>query len=77
MSAFDDLQSIPPQMLADGYLAGAVHGKELTMAVVEIAPGVELPEHRHVNEQFGMVIEGSVILRIGDETRTIKAPFVN
>jgi quercetin dioxygenase-like cupin family protein len=72
MSAFDDLHSIPPQLLADGYLARAVHGKELTLAVVEIVPGAELPEHRHVNEQFGIVIEGSVTLRIGDETRTVE-----
>jgi quercetin dioxygenase-like cupin family protein len=40
--------------------------------VVEIAPGPELPEHWHVNEQFGMVIEGSVIFRIGDEMRTFE-----
>jgi quercetin dioxygenase-like cupin family protein len=40
--------------------------------VVEIEPRAELPEHRHVNEQFGMVISGSVIFRIGDETRTIE-----
>jgi quercetin dioxygenase-like cupin family protein len=72
MSAFDDLPSIPPQVLADGYLARVVHGEELTLAVVEIAPGAELPEHRHVNEQFGLVIEGSVIFRIGDETRSIE-----
>jgi quercetin dioxygenase-like cupin family protein len=31
-----------------------------------------LPEHQHANEQFGMAIEGSVIFRIGDETRTVE-----
>jgi len=72
MSAFDDLRSIPPQLLADGYLARAVHGKQLTMAVVEIAPGAELTEHRHANEQFGMVLEGSVVFRIGKETKTVE-----
>lgn len=72
MSAFDDLSSIPPQVLFEGYLARAVHGEHLTMAVVEIAPGAELPEHRHANEQFGMVIEGSVVFRVGDETRTVE-----
>ena len=49
MSAFEDLESISPQLLADGYLARVVHGEELTLAVVEIAPGAELPEHRHAN----------------------------
>jgi len=72
MSAFDDLQSIPPQRLADGYLARAVHGARLKLAIVEIEPGAELPEHRHANEQLGMVIEGSVVFRVGNETCTVE-----
>jgi quercetin dioxygenase-like cupin family protein len=72
VSAFDDLQSISPQLLAEGYLARAVHGEQLTLAVVEVEPGAELPEHRHVNEQFGMVIQGSVVFRVSDETRTVE-----
>lgn len=72
MSAFDDLRSITPQLLAGGYLARAVHGERLTMAVVEVEPGAVLPEHQHDNEQFGIVIEGSVIFRIGDETQTLE-----
>jgi quercetin dioxygenase-like cupin family protein len=46
MSVFDDLPTIPPHALADGYLARVVHGERLTMAVVEIEPGAELAEHR-------------------------------
>jgi len=71
MSAFDDLHAIPPQLLAEGYLARAVHGERLTLAVVEVEPRAELPEHQHDNEQFGIVIEGSVIFRVEDETRTL------
>jgi unsaturated pyranuronate lyase len=72
VSAFEDPSSIPPQLLAPGYLARSVHGELLTLAVVEVEPGAELPEHQHANEQFGMVIEGSLILRVGDETRTVE-----
>ena len=72
MSSFDDLKSVPPQLLFEGYLARAVHGEQLTLAVVEIAPGAELPEHQHANEQFGIVLEGSVVFRVGDETRTVQ-----
>jgi quercetin dioxygenase-like cupin family protein len=71
VSPFDDIAAIPPQQLADGYLARAVHGEQLTLAVVEVEPGAKLPEHQHENEQFGMVIEGSVEFRIGDETTTL------
>jgi len=73
MGAFDELHTIRPQMLADGYLARAVHGERLTFAVVEAEPGATLPEHRHDNEQFGMVGEGSVIFRVGDEERHLIA----
>ena len=73
VSAFDELYAIAPQMLADGYLARVVHGERLTFAVVEAEPGAELPEHRHDNEQFGMVIEGSVIFRVGDEEQRLTA----
>ena len=41
------------------------------MAVVEVDPGAVLPEHDHVNEQFGMVIEGTMHFRVGEETRTL------
>lgn len=72
MSAFDDLAGIGPQQLGEGYLARAVHGERLTLAVVEIEPGAALPEHRHANEQFGLVLEGSVVFRVGDETSTLR-----
>jgi unsaturated pyranuronate lyase len=71
-SAFDDLATISPQLLADGYLARAVHGEQLTLAVVEIEPGAVLPEHSHANEQFGIVLEGAVTFRVGNETRTLE-----
>lgn len=73
MGAFDELHAISPQMLADGYLARAVHGERLTLAVVEVEPDAELPEHRHDNEQLGMVLQGSVIFRVGDEQQSLGA----
>jgi unsaturated pyranuronate lyase len=69
MSAFDDLSDIGPQQLFAGYLARAVHCDDLTFAVVEIEPGAALPEHHHENEQLGMVLRGSMTLRVGDEER--------
>ena len=32
MSAFDEFHAIPPQLLADGWLARVVHGERLTVA---------------------------------------------
>jgi quercetin dioxygenase-like cupin family protein len=71
VSAFEELHAIPPQLLTEGYLARAFHGEHLTVAVVEAAPGAPLPEHQHANEQFGLVIEGSLRFRIGEEERVL------
>lgn len=71
MGAFTRLDEIAPQLLADGYFARALHGEKVTIAVVEIGPGAELPEHRHDNEQLGLVVEGSVRFRVGGEERTL------
>ena len=71
MTAFDDLSDIGPQRLFAGFLARAVHGDGLTFAIVEIEPGAALPEHRHENEQLGMVLRGSVTFRVGDEEREL------
>jgi quercetin dioxygenase-like cupin family protein len=70
---FGDLARLFPQRLAPGYLARAVHGERLTLAVVEVEPGAELPEHGHDNEQLGIVIEGSLTFHVGGETRTLEA----
>lgn len=73
MGAFEDLHALPPQLLAAGYLARAVHGERLTLAVVEVEAGAELPEHRHENEQLGIVLRGSVVFRVGDEEWNVEA----
>lgn len=72
MSPFDDLAAIPPQQLFAGYLARAVHGEQLTFAVVEIEAGAALPEHHHRNEQLGIVLRGSLTFRVGDEERSLE-----
>lgn len=69
MSAFDELDAISPHEIIEGVLARIVHGDQITLAVVEIGPDAELPEHSHENEQLGMVLQGSVAFQVGDESR--------
>jgi quercetin dioxygenase-like cupin family protein len=71
MSAFDDVTALPPLPIWDGLVARAVHGERLTLAVVEVEPNAPLPEHSHDNEQLGMVIRGSLTLRVGEEERKL------
>ena len=71
MSAFDDIGAMHPRQIWGGLTARAVHGQRLTLAIVEVDPGAPLPQHSHDNEQLGMVLRGSLILRVGDEQRTL------
>jgi quercetin dioxygenase-like cupin family protein len=67
MSAFDHADTIRRQRIWDGVTSRAVHGREVTLALIELAPGACVPEHSHENEQVGVMIEGSATFRIGEE----------
>ena len=70
MTNLADLAALTPIQVWEGVVARRVQGERLTLAVVELAPNAVVPEHRHANEQCGLVIEGEVTFRIGDERRT-------
>jgi quercetin dioxygenase-like cupin family protein len=71
MSSFDDLARMAPQSLFAGVVARVLHGERITFAVVELDPEATVPEHSHANEQLGMVLRGSMRLRIGEDERTL------
>jgi len=66
-----DLADMTPIQVWDSVVARRVQGEKLTLAIVELAPNAIVPEHRHANEQCGLVIEGEVRFRIGDEERLL------
>ena len=71
MSAFADLGTLGPQDIWDKVSVRAVHGERITLGVVELEPNAFVPEHRHENEQLGIVLAGSMTFRVGDETREL------
>jgi quercetin dioxygenase-like cupin family protein len=71
MSAFADVGSVPPQRLWAGVIARTVHGERLTFTIVELEPGAVVPEHRHPNEQVGVLLEGQLTFRVGAELRDL------
>jgi quercetin dioxygenase-like cupin family protein len=71
MSNLVDLADTVPIQVWKGVVARRVQGEKLTLAVVELAPDAVVPEHRHPNEQCGLVIEGEVTFRIRDEERVL------
>jgi quercetin dioxygenase-like cupin family protein len=71
LSAFGHIGKLAPQQVWDGVVSRAVHGERLTMGVIELDPDSVVPEHRHANEQLGMVLAGSLRFRVADETREL------
>ena len=60
-----------PLRIWDGIAARTVHGELVSFAVIELDPGSTVPEHRHENEQLGVLASGTMRFRIGDETREL------
>jgi quercetin dioxygenase-like cupin family protein len=73
VSFFDDVGAVASQRIWEGIAARVVHGERITMAVVELDPRSVVPEHRHENEQLGVVLSGSLVFRIGEEARELEA----
>lgn len=71
MTNLADIADLVPIQVCDGVVARRVQGERLTFAVVELARDSIVPEHQHANEQCGLVIEGEVTFRIGDEERVL------
>jgi quercetin dioxygenase-like cupin family protein len=71
VDAFRELGEIAPQDIWDAVAVRAIYGERLTLGVVELDPGSVVPEHRHENEQLGMVLTGSLTFRVGDESRQL------
>jgi quercetin dioxygenase-like cupin family protein len=71
MSAFAAVGEIGPQQIWDGVVGRTVHGERVTLSLIELDPGVAVPEHHHENEQVGILLEGSLTFRIGDETKEL------
>ena len=62
-----------PKLLAAGLMGHYVHGESMTMGIVEIEAGSELPAHHHPHEQITYILEGELDMMIGSEQVNLKA----
>jgi unsaturated pyranuronate lyase len=72
MTAFGGIDRLEQIRIWDGVTVQAVEGDRTTLAVVDLEPGANVPEHRHDNEQLGVLVRGALSFRVGDETRDLK-----
>jgi quercetin dioxygenase-like cupin family protein len=67
-----DITDVPAlDVWGDSVRARVIVGDNASLAVVELAPGAIVPEHRHAHEQLGMCIEGSITFTIDGEQREL------
>lgn len=72
MTAFSDIGEVDPHEIWDGVLSRVVRGELATLAVIELAPETVVPEHRHANEQLGVLVSGALTFTVGSETRALE-----
>lgn len=54
-----------------GVMSGLVAGEHVMLSFVEIPDGHIVPEHSHPEEQAGLMLEGEMRLRIGEEEKLL------
>lgn len=66
----DDLQHLEAW---PGVTVRVLHGERATMALAQLAPDTVVDEHRHENEQLGMVLQGSARFVTPDDASLVAA----
>lgn len=76
MEYFIDTKKITPKEIAPGFFGRFMHSEKMTIAYWEAVKDAEIPFHAHIHEMIVNVIEGSLELTIGDETRILEKGIV-
>lgn len=71
MSAFGNVSTLDLLRIWDGVHGRVIHGDRLSLGVIELAPGSVVPEHSHEHEQLGICLSGTVLFRVGDESKEL------
>jgi quercetin dioxygenase-like cupin family protein len=72
MTAFRALSDLPIIAMSGGVAARAIEGREMTFAIVELAPGAAVKRHQHPQEQMGVLLRGAIRYTVGDESRDLR-----
>jgi quercetin dioxygenase-like cupin family protein len=73
MQSLQEAAELQPLRVWEGVSVRVLHGERLSVAIAELAPGTVVPEHRHENEQLGVVVDGSATFITGDERLELRA----
>jgi quercetin dioxygenase-like cupin family protein len=70
---FLDIKQFAPIEPVPGCRMRTPFGEHLMLSYLEMDAGAEVPMHKHPHEQGGMLLQGTLQLTIGDETRVVQA----
>lgn len=59
------IKDCKPKDLAPGLTGYYAHGTNMTLGLVEIKKGSDLPQHQHPHEQITYILEGQLDMTIG------------
>ena len=68
---FIALNELPKMELFPGVRSALAAGSQLMLSALEMEHDGVVPEHSHPHEQAGLMLEGKLRLRIGDEEREL------
>ncbi len=66
------IQDLEVKNPLEGVELRIVAGEKMTMAIFYLEPGTGVPEHSHPHEQMGIVLKGSLELKIVADKRIMK-----
>jgi quercetin dioxygenase-like cupin family protein len=73
MTHFRHVSSLDVLPIWEQVTARVVEGREITMALVELAPHAVVAEHQHPNEQMGVVLSGALRFTVDGETKDLRS----
>jgi quercetin dioxygenase-like cupin family protein len=71
--AFYQVDAIREVPLLEGISARFITGSRIMFSFVRLAPGAVMPDHNHPHEQLGYVLEGTLVLNLAGDERTLQA----
>jgi quercetin dioxygenase-like cupin family protein len=72
VSAFAHVDTLEVLRIWDGVHGRVVAGGNASLAHIELDANTVVPEHRHPNEQTGILLRGALTFTIGDETQELR-----
>ncbi|MBM3264114.1 MAG: cupin domain-containing protein [candidate division Zixibacteria bacterium] len=68
---FIEETEVSKKTIAPGVDIRVISGEKAQMSFVSLAPGSQVPMHRHPHEQIGVVMEGSFDLVVDGQRKTL------